>query len=471
MSNISKRLEEQADLLFKNIAGWETNALRRIGKRIKSIKSLSYADLQALNNATVAKQDIDVATGTGDFGSEMRDTLKELGGSGLRIDYGGGVTRRLDTMVRQNLLWGAKQASIEYNDMIGEELGCDGIEIDWHSNPRPKHEFMQGKQYSLNGTKTVNGVIYESADKALAALNDYGCLHFKTPIILGVSEPRFSPEELARLNAENKRTFEINGKQLTGYECKQVMRRIETTVRNTKDQMAILKVSGDNIGVQQLRDKVSTLEGKYNEIAQISGIKAQPEKMAVIRTKVVDNGGKSGIIKAGREVDMRIDKFTPCLENAKTGEILSTSYSTVSKEEFKQLKGWKFDWLDSDLDGAEIYKLTLKNENEIQGLIALTKFERDSAVYVNIVEAAPHNLGVNKQYNGVGGHLYAIAVQKSIENGYGGFVFMDAKNLELVEHYEKTLGATLLGRPHQYRMFINEENAQKLIDIYTLEEG
>ena len=36
-----------------------------------------------------------VATSTGDFGSEMRETLKELGGSGLRVDYGGGVTRRV----------------------------------------------------------------------------------------------------------------------------------------------------------------------------------------------------------------------------------------------------------------------------------------------------------------------------------------------------------------------------------------
>lgn len=168
---------------------------------------------------------------------------------------------------------------------------------------------------------------------------------------------------------------------------------------------------------------------------------------------------------------MRIDKFTPCLENAKTGEILLTSYSRISKDELKQLKNWKFNWLDSNLNDTEIYKLTLKNENEIQGLIALTKFERDRAIYVNIVEAAPHNLGVNKQYNGVGGHLYAIAVQKSIESGYGGFVFMDAKNSELAEHYEKTLGAVLLGRPHQYRMFIGEDSAQKLIGIYTLEEG
>ena len=401
MSDVSKRLEEQADLLFNNVTGWETNALRRIGRRVKSIKSLSHADLQALNNATIAKQDIDailkelakltnqtvpeikriysemikqqheenrtlydyrnkpfvpfadnkslqaivrayarttadtmiklsmtkakqlgfadkngnfvpieknfiqvldkavmsIATGTGDFGSEMRDVLKELGGSGLRIDYGGNVTRRLDTMVRQNLLWGAKQASISYNEMIGEELGCDGIEIDWHSNPRPSHEFMQGKQYSLKGKQTINGVTYEGADDALVALNDYGCLHFKTPIILGVSEPRYSSEELARLNEENKRTFEINGKQLTGYEAKQVMRRLETEARKTKDQINILKASGDNTGAQQLRHKVSTLEGKYQRIAQLTGLKAQPEKMTVIKTKFVDNSIKSGIIK------------------------------------------------------------------------------------------------------------------------------------------------------------------------------
>ena len=393
MNEVTRRLEEQADLLFKNVSGWESNALRRIGRRIKSIKSLSFADLQALNNATIAKQDIDaiikelaaltnqsipevkriyseiiknqhednkvlydyrnkpfvpfsdnkplqaivkayarttadsmiklsmtkakhlgfvdkngnfisleknfiqvidkavmsIATGTGDFNNEMRDVLKELGGSGLRVDYGGGVTRRLDTMVRQNLLWGAKQASVEYNEMIGEELGCDGIEIDWHSFPRPSHEFMQGKQYSLNGKKTIKGVTYESADKALTALEDYGCLHFKTPIILGVSEPRFSPEELKRLNGQNNRTFEIDGKQLTGYECKQGMRRLETEVRKTKDQINILKASGDNIGAQQLQYKVSTLEGKYQRIAQLTGIKAQPEKMSVIKTKVLDD--------------------------------------------------------------------------------------------------------------------------------------------------------------------------------------
>ena len=111
---------------------------------------------------------------------------------------------------------------------------------------------------------------------------------------------------------------------------------------------------------------------------------------------------------------------------------------------------------------AAVYKLTLKDSSEIQGLIALTDFPNDQAVYVNIAESAPHNRGTQKQYEGVGGHLFAIAAQVSIDHGFGGFVFMDAKNTELVRHYHEKMGAQLLGMPHPYRMFIDEEAAHRL---------
>lgn len=189
--------------------------------------------------------------------------------------------------------------------------------------------------------------------------------------------------------------------------------------------------------------------------------------------KPVANSEKSGIINNTRSrenVNVKIDKFTPCLEDTKTGEIVKTNFSVVPKEELETLKGWKFDWLSNDLKSAEIFKLQVENDNNIQGLVALTKFERDKAVYVNIAESAPHNLGKNKLFNGVGGHLFAIATQRSKELGYGGFVFMDAKNAELVKHYHDTLGATLLGIPHPYRMFIDEEAADRLLKIYNFSE-
>ena len=64
--------------------------------------------------------------------------------------------------------------------------------------------------------------------------------------------------------------------------------------------------------------------------------------------------------------------------------------------------------------------------------------------------------------------VFAIAAQVSIDHGFGGFVFMDAKNTELVRHYHEKMGAQLLGMPHPYRMFIDEEAAHRLFAIYNL---
>lgn len=170
-------------------------------------------------------------------------------------------------------------------------------------------------------------------------------------------------------------------------------------------------------------------------------------------------------------MDILIDKFSPCLEDSQTGKLVPTIYSKTSSEELSKLKHWNFNWLDDSLNECDVYKLCIAGTETIQGLVAVKDFKRDMAVYVTIAESAPHNIGKNKQFIGVGGHLFAIAAKISMDKGYGGFVFMDAKNTELVEHYSKTLGAILLGRPHPYRMFIDEENAAKLLETYTFEEG
>jgi len=112
--------------------------------------------------------------------------------------------------------------------------------------------------------------------------------------------------------------------------------------------------------------------------------------------------------------------------------------------------------------------LLIKGDNTVQGLIS-TEIVR-GAVYVHLVESAPHNRGEKKQYEGVGGHLFAIAIKLSVANGFDGYIFFEAKNMELVEHYAFMLGATRIPtRIHDYRMEISEENAQKIIEKYTVE--
>ena len=237
-----------------------------------------------------------VTSGKQDFYATMRKTVLDLGGGGARVDYGTvmvdekprRITRRLDTVVRQNMLYNGKMASREYNKQIGKELGTDGIEIDLHANSRPSHRFMEGKQYAKGHGVTVNGVYYEGAiDKGVydRLYVDYNCQHYETDIILGVSEPRYSSEELARLKAENEKEYEINGINKDGYGWSQVLRRYEAETRNAKDQINALKAFGNSEPqIADLNKKIKAYRTKYNEICDVTGIKPDYRRMSIPKT-------------------------------------------------------------------------------------------------------------------------------------------------------------------------------------------
>lgn len=234
-----------------------------------------------------------VTSGKQDFYTTMRKTVLDLGGSGARVDYGiveidgkpRRITRRLDTVVRQNMLYNGKLASREYNKQIGKELGTNGIEIDLHANSRPSHRFMEGKQYAKGHGVTINGVEYEGAiDKGVydRLYKDYNCQHYETDIILGVSEPRYSPEESARLKAENERQYEINGISKDGYGWSQVLRHYEAETRNAKDQINALKAFGNSeTQIAGFNKKIKSYRQKYNEICDVTGIKPDLKRMSV----------------------------------------------------------------------------------------------------------------------------------------------------------------------------------------------
>ena len=428
MADISK-LEQQADLLFNNVAGWESSTLQRIGKRIGKYGKMSLADVKAINNIAVVKSDMEaitkelakvtgynisqieqmygelleeqhlanqplydyrgkkfvpfaenrelqaiarayaratgetminlaktkalcvlgangkqiglqkyytdvldkavmqVTTGATDFHTAMRDSIIELGGSGVRVDYGGGVTRRLDTVVRQNLLWGAKQASTEYNTIIGEELGCDGIEVDFHANPRPSHNFMQGKQYVVGKARTINGIHFESADEALERLQDYGCLHYRTPIICGISEPRYSPEELKRLNEQNAKRYTIDGKEYSGYEITQMQRRLESSVRNEKTTRDLAKASDDKALVKRCNERIKAYQTKYNEISEITGIQGDKKRMSVPRG--------TATVKSATPTPKKVEPKTIRGQYKQTDAMNEYDYFSKEQEDFR----------------------------------------------------------------------------------------------------------------------------------------
>lgn len=235
-----------------------------------------------------------VTEGKTDFYTSMRKTIQNLGGGGVRVDYGDGVTRRLDTVTRQNMLYGIKSANIEYSERIGQILISDGYEIDAHMNSRPSHLFMQGKQYCKGESRTINGVLFvgfEEADpespdglSASKALNDYGCRHYRTPIICGISEPRFTKEQLQEIKDSNAKIYEIDGKKGNGYYWSQKMRAIETDIRRSKDEINALDALGNSESqINDLRKRISLLREKYRAIADTTGIAKDENRMFVLK--------------------------------------------------------------------------------------------------------------------------------------------------------------------------------------------
>ncbi|MCL2055244.1 MAG: hypothetical protein FWG90_12550 [Oscillospiraceae bacterium] len=170
------------------------------------------------------------------------------------------------------------------------------------------------------------------------------------------------------------------------------------------------------------------------------------------------------------KIDILIDKLTPCLVEVSSGKICKTIFSLATNGDITGLaeKGWLFDWSDDELRKTNIYKLMIDGDNTVQGLVSAEVVR--GAVYVHLVESAPHNIGENKKYKGVGGHLFAIAIKLSVANGFDGYIYFEAKNMKLVEHYSEMLGANrIMTRLHEYRMELLEENAHKIMDKYKLE--
>lgn len=174
-------------------------------------------------------------------------------------------------------------------------------------------------------------------------------------------------------------------------------------------------------------------------------------------------------------INIWIDEIVPCLKDTVTGEMKETVVFKIESrsylKQYTEQNGWQINWIELPAD-VEVYELALKDTKEIQGLVAVKNDVNSRAAFLHWACTAPqnnkHDFGKQK-YSGVGGHLFAIAADKSVQWGYEGAMHGFALNKELLEHYIVTFNAEFLGMLHNYQFFINEINAKKLLEVYNYE--
>jgi hypothetical protein len=124
------------------------------------------------------------------------------------------------------------------------------------------------------------------------------------------------------------------------------------------------------------------------------------------------------------------------------------------------------------LQDHEIYALVVKGTVDIQGLVALSRNDDFQAVYVAWMCSAPQNnkmLCENPKYAGVGGHLFAIAADKSVEYGYEGVIVGYAADMSLVKHYCETFHAEHIAMLHPFQIAIYENESAEIRRVYDYE--
>ena len=160
-----------------------------------------------------------------------------------------------------------------------------------------------------------------------------------------------------------------------------------------------------------------------------------------------------------------IDKITNSIESRLTGESFQTTLTAVSEKEVKSIfkkDGWEFNWRQEyKRNSHKIYKLTLFNDQALQGLISFEPM--DNFIEMHLVENAPHNKGDKREYFGVAGNMVAFVCKMSFELGLEGCVAFTAKK-NVINHYREALGAQLI-YGHQ-RMGIFRDSAKKLVTSY-----
>lgn len=254
----------------------------RIQQYLASMKQLTANTFVNMSNTTALYEPyrnlvdtaIDaVVSGVGSYNELIRAQLTDTSLSplvrnpdeGLKVTYASGLTRRLDSAVRMNVLEGVRQVNNGIREKAGEEFGADGVEVSAHALCARDHIDIQGKQFSKKEFELRN----EELRRHISTCN---CKHYTFPIILGISKPAHTDEELKQYKDNSEKPVNINGKEMTKYEATQLQRRVETEIRKAKDKAIFAENLSDDELLQKAKARVQALKKHYNNISIQAGL-------------------------------------------------------------------------------------------------------------------------------------------------------------------------------------------------------
>ena len=301
-SLLTRKTKNALKLLFKNMAkediqGYEelykyrekpfklsetqynilNQGLKQTNKTLKNMtNTIAFQSQQAYVNA-VDEAYMKVISGAFDYTSAINTAVQQLADKGITLKDKLGRNIQLETAVRRNVLSGIHTTANNINRNIETELGCDGYEVTAHLGARPSHAEELGKQFAINN-KDASIYAFEVWSDVAELWEEYNCRHSYIGILLGVSEPVYTNNELEKLK---NATVTLNGKQVPYYKATQRQRQFESDIRNTKRSIQTLDKAG--IDSSNQRSKLRQLQMKQTAFCKETGLEKDYSRMKIAK--------------------------------------------------------------------------------------------------------------------------------------------------------------------------------------------
>lgn len=239
--------------------------------------SLGFTPVADYYQETLDKAVTEIASGASDYNTVLEKTVTEMTNSGLRtVDYASGHSNRVTVAARRAVSTGLNQVVGKINEENAEKLGTNYFEVSWHSGARPTHQVWQGRVYSKEELESVCGL------GTVTGLCGANCYHSYSPFTPGITPRTYTDEQLDKMNAEENKPVEYNGKTYTKYEATQRQRRLETTMRAQRQKIKLLEEGGaDEQAIINARARYVKTSDEYVNFSKSVGLSQQWDRVTV----------------------------------------------------------------------------------------------------------------------------------------------------------------------------------------------
>lgn len=239
--------------------------------------SLGFTPVADYYQETLDKAVTEIASGASDYNTVLEKTVTEMTNSGLRtVDYASGHSNRVTVAARRAVSTGLNQVVGKINEENAEKLGTNYFEVSWHSGARPTHQVWQGRVYSKEELESVCGL------GTVTGLCGANCYHSYSPFTPGITPRTYTDEQLDKMNAEENKPVEYNGKTYTKYEATQRQRRLETAMRAQRQKIKLLEEGGaDEQAIINARARYVKTSDEYVNFSKSVGLSQQWDRVTV----------------------------------------------------------------------------------------------------------------------------------------------------------------------------------------------